>query len=1118
MNPAQPPEGVLDPQQPWYPTANIKEALWSRLKAKLTGGEDISGTTHTSFVNLTNADADRLIENIKKYGKYPQFNQVGGASGYENLEIYQKWLVEEFLEKPFRQQVDEKIDAKTENVLKRVFPQAQEEVREAETKSEIADIIEDKVEVLEAIKESINPPRNEFQTLDPWEGSYTTGIPQDKVKKTKKTSKRKKQQNTVKKTKKTDKTKTNPESTEEKKSRVNRMFGGRILKTAKHFGKTLLGNNPPGSPGTTGGGRYGGGSTPSSTGESNLFGMGKWLKDKVTNAFQNAKVEKARALEAESLGYALPPEYKEKGYFLRKAIGYEFGGRAFDTTFGAFIESMPANQSSKKSGFADQFDYGDFDPKKKKTKKDIPSELASGFKNVQKSLVAINNNLNKNTSLLEKLISETTRSSNILEQILMAINGLTDVEIESVNSENAEQSTPDDIDISDIFIKKGKKRNKGIDWFDVVGGIDDALDITRMSRKKNKGLGNQNRSYRKMRKGGMPRLKSTPKMSAPKGRFGMIKNVMNMGRAVLSEGGMSASPVKALVGEAGPEMIIRSGINSGRIGVGNQTKMSSGGVVNNPGGNILATGIGFGGIQGGEVMGFAQPLTTAMELPFKVIGAQMLGTMGSFLRSAGPFGGVFAPMFEIFATPFSKIFGIQNSLIQSELFGGVQDKKTASRILGKIFSGIFNLFGISSDDSDDDDDDSMELGHTGEYKELLDMIASVESTEGDYNAYNEGGDDDGYRVRGWGGDSQKGPLGRKLTDMTISEIMQHQKDKDPPIHAAGRYQIIGKTMEGLINRKSYGETGVSVSDKFTPAVQDKLGIALIKHRLKTGANVQNFIDEWRGLHKLQSDPRLPAAINKANNAFISSGQSPSEAASGISKSLSGNSIANKVQGVFELSGPDTGYRVPEYLTGGESVIGHGLEWLMKFSNKFVILPGVNKKYDVINNPKRAFNRYEEIGRQAGMEIAGFVEFIDNTIFGKPNRGPSNVRYGAGAPKTYRGWAADKDGAEVLRLLGGTPVKGAMLSPTNNMPIASVSSLDINRNSASANDNRDYFPTNFNRNSSPTSVLIMNTIVAPQASSPMIIPVPIPGPVQYIPANSFVAARQMKMIADLQNIS
>jgi hypothetical protein len=34
----------------------------------------------------------------------------------------------------------------------------------------------------------------------------------------------------------------------------------------------------------------------------------------------------------------------------------------------------------------------------------------------------------------------------------------------------------------------------------------------------------------------------------------------------------------------------------------------------------------------------------------------------------------------------------------------------------------------------------------------------------------------------------------------------------------------------------------------------------------------------------------------------------------------------------------------------------------------------------------------------------------------------------------------------MRLLGGTPVKGAMLSPTNNMPIASVSSLDINRNS------------------------------------------------------------------------
>ena len=109
MLPLKPPEGILDPQQPWYPVDRVGEKIWIILKAKLTGGEAF-GTSYLSFVYLTNADADKLITNIKKYGKYPQVNQTGGAGGYENLEKYYEWLVEEFLEKPFRKQVDDKIE------------------------------------------------------------------------------------------------------------------------------------------------------------------------------------------------------------------------------------------------------------------------------------------------------------------------------------------------------------------------------------------------------------------------------------------------------------------------------------------------------------------------------------------------------------------------------------------------------------------------------------------------------------------------------------------------------------------------------------------------------------------------------------------------------------------------------------------------------------------------------------------------------------------------------------------------------------------------------------------------------------------------------------------------
>ena len=111
MNPAQPPEGILDPQQPWWPADRVGEVTWLRLKGKLTGRQ-VEGISEnfTSYVKLGDADADRLIANIKKYGKYPQVNQNDKYGGAYNNEAYQKWLVEEFLEKPFREETNKKIE------------------------------------------------------------------------------------------------------------------------------------------------------------------------------------------------------------------------------------------------------------------------------------------------------------------------------------------------------------------------------------------------------------------------------------------------------------------------------------------------------------------------------------------------------------------------------------------------------------------------------------------------------------------------------------------------------------------------------------------------------------------------------------------------------------------------------------------------------------------------------------------------------------------------------------------------------------------------------------------------------------------------------------------------
>jgi murein DD-endopeptidase MepM/ murein hydrolase activator NlpD len=155
MSLPQPPEGVLDPKIPWY-TAKVGERTWKLLKARLTGRKMDDGTHYSSFVNLTEADANRLIENLKKDPRgYPQFNNTGGAKEYENLQKYQEWLVEEYLEKPFRKQTNDKIEA-------------------AEVEARVKEIQENKKKIASSLNK---PKQNDIQPqqkiVDPWSGSYS---------------------------------------------------------------------------------------------------------------------------------------------------------------------------------------------------------------------------------------------------------------------------------------------------------------------------------------------------------------------------------------------------------------------------------------------------------------------------------------------------------------------------------------------------------------------------------------------------------------------------------------------------------------------------------------------------------------------------------------------------------------------------------------------------------------------------------------------------------------------------------------------------------------------------------------------------------------------------------
>ena len=104
----EPPYEALDKDRPWY-TAKVGATTWNILKAKLTGGTEPGGTSYASTVNLSDEDADKLIENMKKDPRgYPQFDDGGGGMKfYENYEKYQAWLVEQYLGKPVEEEEEE---------------------------------------------------------------------------------------------------------------------------------------------------------------------------------------------------------------------------------------------------------------------------------------------------------------------------------------------------------------------------------------------------------------------------------------------------------------------------------------------------------------------------------------------------------------------------------------------------------------------------------------------------------------------------------------------------------------------------------------------------------------------------------------------------------------------------------------------------------------------------------------------------------------------------------------------------------------------------------------------------------------------------------------------------
>ena len=139
----------------WYrkgvPGGGQKDRIFDRLKAKLTGGTDDSGTSYFSMLEnkLSDKDADIIIKNMKTdIDGYPML-ETGSTSGQDER-TYQEWIVERYLKTAGTEGFTDttiSADAPNEEKEEAAEEEAEEIVEEAE--EEVKENIEEAAEIVD---------------------------------------------------------------------------------------------------------------------------------------------------------------------------------------------------------------------------------------------------------------------------------------------------------------------------------------------------------------------------------------------------------------------------------------------------------------------------------------------------------------------------------------------------------------------------------------------------------------------------------------------------------------------------------------------------------------------------------------------------------------------------------------------------------------------------------------------------------------------------------------------------------------------------------------------------------------------------------------------------------
>jgi muramidase (phage lysozyme) len=101
-------------------------------------------------------------------------------------------------------------------------------------------------------------------------------------------------------------------------------------------------------------------------------------------------------------------------------------------------------------------------------------------------------------------------------------------------------------------------------------------------------------------------------------------------------------------------------------------------------------------------------------------------------------------------------------------------------------------------------------------------------------------------------------FGKPLTEFTLGEIREKQRKGE--IHAAGRYQFLGGTIDDVLDRADISPD-ITMDSKFDRNTQDILAVAYFRRSIKDYAGsddqvIQGLGQRWIGLQNIPYEEKL----------------------------------------------------------------------------------------------------------------------------------------------------------------------------------------------------------------------------------------------------------------------